>query len=148
MNAPDDYLMRFRDGPMAGRQNIGNAAGTSGNVTVKSTVFSWPLPDRLGVLCHPGVANVAFWDADDPAEAKLPEAITGSSNALVYAKVSESEIPAEKAAAMSHVVIGAEYALETETTMAAIRERHGTEPGTLEEFEAEHGPVQPPDGEG
>lgn len=34
------------------------------------------------------------------------------------------------------------------TSMEEIRERHGTEPGTLEEFEAEHGPVQPPDGEG
>lgn len=35
-----------------------------------------------------------------------------------------------------------------DTSMEAIRERHGTEPGTLEEFEGEHGAVQPPDGEG
>jgi hypothetical protein len=108
----DDYLMRFADGPMATRHNIENAAGSSGTVTVKSTVFSWPLPDRLGVLTVPGVANVAFWDADDPAEGGLPEGITGSPHAVVYAKCSQSEIPPEKAAKMSHVVIGAEYALE------------------------------------
>jgi hypothetical protein len=33
-------------------------------------------------------------------------------------------------------------------SMAAIRRRHGLEPATLAEFEAEYGPVQPPDGEG
>lgn len=108
----DDYLMRFADGPMATRHNIENAAGASGTVTVKSTVFSWPLPDRLGVLTVPGAANVAFWDADDVAEAGLPEGITDSPHALVYVKRSESEIPPEKAAKMSHVVIGAEYELE------------------------------------
>jgi hypothetical protein len=35
-----------------------------------------------------------------------------------------------------------------DTSMEAIRERHGTEPATTEEFEAEHGPVGKSDGEG
>jgi len=109
----DDYLMRFADGPMAARHNIENAAGTSGTVTVKSTVFSWPLPHRLGVLTVPGAANVAFWDADNPDEAGLPDGITKSPHAVVYAKLSQSEIDPEKAARMSHVVIGAEYGLES-----------------------------------
>lgn len=38
--------------------------------------------------------------------------------------------------------------LVPDTSFEAIRERLGTEPATLAEFEAEHGPVQPPDGEG
>lgn len=38
--------------------------------------------------------------------------------------------------------------IEHFVTMEEIRRRHGTEPGTLEDFEAAHGPVQPPDGEG
>jgi hypothetical protein len=38
--------------------------------------------------------------------------------------------------------------LAPDTSMAAIRRRHGLEPATLAEFEAEYGPVQPPDGEG
>lgn len=37
--------------------------------------------------------------------------------------------------------------LAPDTSMAAIRRRHGAEPATLAEFEAEYGPVQPPDGE-
>lgn len=38
--------------------------------------------------------------------------------------------------------------LAPDTSMAAIRHRHNAVPATLEEFEAEHGPVQPSDGEG
>jgi hypothetical protein len=38
--------------------------------------------------------------------------------------------------------------LVPDTSFAAIRKRLGTEPATLAEFEAEYGPVQPPDGEG
>ena len=38
--------------------------------------------------------------------------------------------------------------LAPDTSMAAIRRRHGLEPATLGEFETEYGPVQPPDGEG
>jgi len=38
--------------------------------------------------------------------------------------------------------------LAPDTSMVAIRCRHGLEPATLAEFEAEYGPVQPPDGEG
>lgn len=108
----DDYLMRFADGPMATRHNVESVAGGSGTVTVKSNIFAWPLPDRLGVLALPGAANVALWDADDPAEAGLPGGITSSPRAVVYAKRSQSEIPPETAEKMSHVVIGAEYALE------------------------------------
>ena len=35
-----------------------------------------------------------------------------------------------------------------DTSMEAIRRRHNAVPTTLEEFEAEYGPIQPPDGEG
>ena len=38
--------------------------------------------------------------------------------------------------------------VKPDTSMAAIHRRHGLTPTTLEEFEAEYGPVQPPDGEG
>lgn len=38
--------------------------------------------------------------------------------------------------------------LAPDTSMVAIRRRHGLEPATLAEFQAEYGPVQPPDGEG
>jgi hypothetical protein len=38
--------------------------------------------------------------------------------------------------------------LVPDTSFAAIRKRLGTEPATLADFEAEFGPVQPPDGEG
>jgi hypothetical protein len=38
--------------------------------------------------------------------------------------------------------------LVPDTSFDAIRKRLGTEPATLAEFEAEHGAVQPPDGEG
>lgn len=38
--------------------------------------------------------------------------------------------------------------LVPDTSFDAIRKRLGTEPGTLAEFEAEYGPVQPSDGEG
>lgn len=38
--------------------------------------------------------------------------------------------------------------LAPDTSMEAIRRRHNAAPATLEEFEAEYGPVQPPDGEG
>jgi len=38
--------------------------------------------------------------------------------------------------------------LAPDTSMVAIRRRHNAVPATLEDFEAEYGPVQPPDGEG
>jgi len=38
--------------------------------------------------------------------------------------------------------------IEPDTSMQAVRRRHGATPATLEEFEAEYGPIQPPDGEG
>jgi len=38
--------------------------------------------------------------------------------------------------------------LAPDTSLAAIRKRHGLEPATLAEFEAKHGSVLPPDGEG
>jgi hypothetical protein len=43
---------------------------------------------------------------------------------------------------------GGELTLVPNTSMAAIRKRHDLEPATLAEFEAEYGPVLPPDGEG
>jgi hypothetical protein len=38
--------------------------------------------------------------------------------------------------------------LRPDTSIEAVRRRHNATPATLEEFEAEYGPVQPPDGEG
>lgn len=38
--------------------------------------------------------------------------------------------------------------LRPDTSAAAMRRRLGITPATLEEFEAEYGPLQPPDGEG
>jgi hypothetical protein len=35
-----------------------------------------------------------------------------------------------------------------DTSVQAMLTRHGMEPATLEEFEAEFGPIQPADGEG
>ncbi len=35
-----------------------------------------------------------------------------------------------------------------DTSIAAIRQRHNLRPATLAEFEAEYGPVLPPDGKG
>lgn len=38
--------------------------------------------------------------------------------------------------------------LVPDTSFEAVHKRLGTEPGTLADFEAEYGPVHPPDGEG
>jgi hypothetical protein len=38
--------------------------------------------------------------------------------------------------------------LQPDTSMEAIRRRHNATPATIEEFEAEYGPLEPPDGEG
>jgi hypothetical protein len=38
--------------------------------------------------------------------------------------------------------------LKPDTSMEAIRRRHNATPATIQDFEAEYGPVQPPDGEG
>lgn len=38
--------------------------------------------------------------------------------------------------------------LQPDTSTDAIRRRHNATPATLEAFEAEYGPLQPPDGEG
>lgn len=94
------FLLRFTDGPLSEQ-------GRS-DVFLPQDLFGWPLPDRLAVLAHQGVENVAFWDADDPEEAKLPPEIEKSPSAVVYAKRSESQLPED----VSHVVRGAEYALE------------------------------------
>jgi len=98
-----DYLVRFENGPLHGKIKGGRS-----DAILSDTMFAWPLPDRLGVLTHPGVENVAFWDADDPAEADLPELITGSPNAIVYRKVSQSVLPEDA----EGVLRGAQYRLE------------------------------------
>jgi len=101
-----EFLMRFEDGPMAARDNISTIAGTSGNTVI--SCFGWPLPDRVGVLCHPGVANVAFWDADDIEAAGLPKEITDSPNTVIYRKISQSRLKSE----MKGILRGALYRLE------------------------------------
>lgn len=106
---PDgSFLMRFIDGPMASKPNINTLAGTSGNMAIKQEVFGWPLPERLGLLTHEGVEQIAFWDADDPAESGLPKEIIESSYAVVYKRFSMSELAED----VPGVVRGAEYQLE------------------------------------
>jgi hypothetical protein len=39
------------------------------------------------------------------------------------------------------------HATKTDTSFEAVRKRLGTESGTLPEFEAEYGPIAPPDGD-
>jgi hypothetical protein len=90
-------FMRFEDGPLASVPEV------------PAAMFEWPLPDRLGVLTHEATPNVAFWNADDPAEAKLPDLIVNSPNAVIYAKVSESQLPED----VPGVVRGALYRMET-----------------------------------
>lgn len=102
MGAPHDdgFLVRFEDGPMAAR---------SANGIIPKEVFGWPLPDRLAILTHPEAEKVAFWDADDPDAADLPSVLLDSPSAVVYAKVSESQLPED----VPGVVRGAQYRLET-----------------------------------
>lgn len=100
--------MRFEDGPMSKRHNIPTAAGTTGNAVVPDAMFAWPLPDRLGILCHEGVQQVAFWNADDVEAAELPVEITDSPNAVIYRKVSQSELSSD----VKGVLRGAQYRLE------------------------------------
>jgi|GEM_PF-6870792 len=89
--AQREYLMRFIDGPMTGRGNIRNLAGTT-DVTVPKELFGWPLPDRLLVLCHEGVARAAMWDPQNIPDG-LPKEITESPNRVTYRKVGENELP-------------------------------------------------------
>lgn len=109
-----DYLMRFKDGPMA---LIGNAetvaskaAGAScqpGSFIVKRGTFEWPLPDRLKVLCHPGLSdNAAIWGEGE--ETDLPELITSSPNVITYSKIRQSELADDS---NDRVMRGAEYKL-------------------------------------
>ena len=97
----DFYLMRFAGGPLDGK-----------SLTPKRDTYGWPLPRRVGILCHlEQTPMVASWNADDPAESGLPSEITGSPNAVVYVKQRESQLP-ESADDNAHVARGAEYVLE------------------------------------
>lgn len=104
-------MARFRDGPLSGKGNVSNAGGGL-DFLLSVAVYGWPLPDRMRVLTHAGVENVAMWDADGDG-AGLPEQIVHSRNAVTYRKISESQIPDEAAAAMTHVVRGAVYVVES-----------------------------------
>lgn len=93
---PQAYVLRFLDGPFA-RQTIQNLPG----------MFSWPLPKKVMVSGLPGISSLAVRavpDSDD--EFTAPE------GAVIYTKVSESQIDPEDAAKMTHVVIGAQYSME------------------------------------
>lgn len=102
------FLIRFEDGPLATKLNVRTLTGSGGNFEVAQTLFGWPLPDRLGILTHEGVPNVAMWDADNPDAADLPSEVTDSPNAIVYRKISESELDHD----VPGVVRGAAYKLE------------------------------------
>lgn len=108
--------MRFEDGPLSRRGNVSTVASrvagqpvALGDTVVARTLFGWPLPDRLGVLCHEIEENVALWDADDPACSGLPPIIAESPNAVVYRKVEQSELQDDS---MTNVMRGALYRLE------------------------------------
>lgn len=104
---PDEtYLMRFEDGPLSRAQNVGTLAGTSGNFAVPKEAWDWPLPDRLGALVAGG--HAAMWDADRAGEAGLPAEVICSPNAVLYRKISESQLQED----VPHVVRGALYQLE------------------------------------
>lgn len=105
---PRGFLMRFHDGPLAGKGNLPAIDGTMTTFNVSSDVWDWPLPDRLAILAHPQETdNVAMWDADGDGMG-LPALIWKSPNAVVYRKLSESQLPR----GTDRVVRGAEYRLE------------------------------------
>jgi hypothetical protein len=68
-------------------------------------------------------------------------AVQRSSHVTVEGDVSGEYIIVEKREDGSLV-------LQPDASMEGIRRRHNATPATLEEFEAEYGPAQPPDGEG
>lgn len=108
MTHADGYLIRFEDGPLARSSNISTLAGTLGNFTIAKDLFGWPLPDRLGALTHPEALHIAFWDAEDPKKSGLPDVILDSPNAIVYRKVSQSQLDTD----VPYVMRGAAYCLE------------------------------------
>lgn len=109
MTEGDGYLARFIDGPMSTKGNIQGVLGPSaGSFELGRDAFGWPLPDRMGILTHAEAKQVAFWDADDPRAAELPDEIIESPNAVVYRKVSQSQLDED----VPGVMRGALYELE------------------------------------
>jgi hypothetical protein len=71
-NDPQGFLIRFLDGPLAGKGNLVSVAGTR-DVLVSSDGWTWPLPKRLGTLSHLAfTGNVAMWDADGEGATGCP----------------------------------------------------------------------------
>lgn len=107
-----DILIKFIDGPLAGRGNLPDATGAIHTFTFPEDTYGWPLPDQLCVLAHlDHVENVAIWNPDDESfrEDALPVEIRESPNLVTYHKIAESQLTDEQIAGYDRVVRGAQY---------------------------------------
>lgn len=107
-NDPVGFLISFLDGPLQGRGDLANAAGGA-VFNVDSSLWNWPLPERIGTLSHLSeTPKIAMWDAASPDGNGLPVEIWQSPNVVFYRKVNESQLPKGG----RHLARGAQYKVE------------------------------------
>jgi hypothetical protein len=96
-------------------------------------------------------AAISFYDwRPGPAAGKPPAAALASAtihNMELHAHVEFSDDRVGEYLVSEERPDGS-LTLVPDTSFEAARKRLGTRPGTLADFEAEYGPVNPPDGEG